>query len=210
MMTIRIVIMAKSPRPGFAKTRLIPALGADGAARLARVMLDHTLLQAREANIGPIELCITPSADPLWSTIAVPPATAVTDQGSGDLGDRLARASERALDQNRAVLLMGTDCPALDAARLLQIKQELLEHDAVILPAMDGGYAALAIKQFSSTLFTEIAWSTASVASTTLARLRELGWTVSVLPKVSDIDEPCDLEFLPNPWLAELNLQAVG
>ena len=56
----RIVIFAKAPRAGYAKTRLIPALGADGAARLARRMLTHMVNQALDAGVGPTELCMTP------------------------------------------------------------------------------------------------------------------------------------------------------
>ena len=56
----RIIVIAKEPRPGKVKTRLIPALGEAGAARLADRMLRHTLAQALDANIGPVELCVSP------------------------------------------------------------------------------------------------------------------------------------------------------
>lgn len=201
MTSVHVVIMAKAPRPGFAKTRLMPALGADGAASLARRLLEYALAQAHMARLGTIELCVTPASDALWLSIALPSDTQVTDQGEGDLGERMSRASARALHCSPAVLLMGTDCPALDAACLLHMQHALQTHDAVILPTRDGGYAALAFKQFSDALFTHVAWSTDTVAATTLDRMADLGWSVAVLPVVSDIDEPHDLAWVPQDWL---------
>jgi glycosyltransferase A (GT-A) superfamily protein (DUF2064 family) len=99
-----------------------------------------------------------------------------------------------------AVLLMGTDCPALDAAQLRAVAASLATHDAVLMPATDGGYVALAVRHFDLSLFTDIAWSTATVGATTLLRLRALGWQVAVLPALPDIDEPADLAALPPSW----------
>ena len=77
---------------------------------------------------------------------------------------------------------MGTDCPALDAERLRAIANEMADHDAVLVPATDGGYTALAVHRFDASLFTDIAWSTDTVGATTLARLHALSWRVRVLP----------------------------
>lgn len=201
MKPVHITILAKAPRAGFAKTRLIPALGADGAASLAHRLLDHALAQAHAAGIGPVELCVTPRSDAMWRQMRLPAGTQLSDQGEGDLGDRLARVCERVTSTGGPVLLMGTDCPALDAERLSTIASQLATHDAVMVPATDGGYTALALQRFDASLFTNIAWSTASVGATTLSRLRALGWRVAVLPVLSDIDEPSDLGALPAGWL---------
>ncbi|MGV8892507.1 MAG: TIGR04282 family arsenosugar biosynthesis glycosyltransferase [Burkholderiaceae bacterium] len=199
--TVRIVIFAKAPLPGFAKTRLIPALGAQGAADLARRMLQHTLHKALAANLGHVELCATPSAaDPMWEALALPDAVQWSDQGEGDLGQRMARATQRVLESGESVLLIGTDCPQLSADHLRQAASALGQVDAALFPTFDGGYALLGLKRFHPSLFSNIAWSTDSVAFETLCRLRQLGWTVQSQPMLHDIDEPADLQWLPKTW----------
>ncbi|MDZ4355755.1 MAG: DUF2064 domain-containing protein, partial [Variovorax sp.] len=96
----RIVIFAKAPVAGLAKTRLIPALGAQGAARLAAALLRHAVAQALASAAGPVELCVTPAPrDPVWSGLMPQAQLSWSDQGDGDLGERMARASQRALAQ---------------------------------------------------------------------------------------------------------------
>lgn len=200
--TVRIVIFAKAPQPGFAKTRLIPALGTQGAADLARRLLVHTLDKALAASVGPVELCVTPYAEvPMWQAQAVPDAVQITSQGEGDLGERMACASQRVLASGESVLLIGTDCPELGVAQLRQAARALQSMDAVLFPTFDGGYALLGLNYFHRSLFAGIAWSTDSVACETLLRLEGLGWTVANHPKLHDIDEPADLQWLPATWL---------
>jgi uncharacterized protein len=197
----RIVIFAKAPQPGFAKTRLIPALGADGAAALARRMLDATLQHACAARVGSVELCATPAlSDPAWRGIPIPKEIEISAQGDGDLGVRLARAAARALQRGPSVLLIGTDCPDLDGGTLVDAARMLQEVEAVMHPVDDGGYALLGLRRFDARVFEDIAWSTGSVARTTLARLAELQWSVHLGRVLHDIDEPADLEHLPSTW----------
>lgn len=202
MSGVRIVIFAKAPLPGLAKTRLIPTLGAGGAAVLAQRMLGHTLAQALASAVGPVELCVSPPAhDALWNAVAVPPDVAWSDQGEGDLGARMARAARRITAAGESVLLIGTDCPALGAGQLRHAAAALQQADATMIPTADGGYVLLGLKRFHATLFQDIAWSTDSVAGETLRRLRELNWTVRCEAQLHDIDEPADLEWLPAGWL---------
>jgi rSAM/selenodomain-associated transferase 1 len=197
MLPTRIVILAKAPVPGKAKTRLIPALGEAGAARLAERMLAQTVAAALAAGLGEPELCATPVPDaPEWVPFGSP-GVRMTDQGSGDLGERLARAAARVLGAGERILLIGSDCPALDAERLQEAAKRLTTHDAVIHPTHDGGYALLGLKRFDETLFGGIAWSTDTVASDTIARVRALGWSLHVGDTLHDIDEPADLACLP-------------
>lgn len=200
MKPLRIVILAKAPKAGWAKTRLVPALGELGAAALARRLLQHTITQAIHANVGSVELCMTPFHDIAWRDIRVPKGITRSDQGDGDLGERLSRAGKRVTDSGEAVLLIGTDCPTLDAAQLQQVAQAMNEADAVLVPAADGGYTALGLNRFHPLLFSNITWSTDSVAFETLCRLGQLGWSVRQLPMLHDIDEPDDLQWLPADW----------
>lgn len=192
-MSTRIVIFAKAPIPGRVKTRLIPALGEEGAARLAETMLAQTLAAARQSKVGTVELCADPGPqDPSWCGRTAG-ADVVTSQGDGDLGERLARAAQRVIGSGEALLLIGTDCPELDSSRLRQAAETLASWEAVIFPALDGGYALLGLKAFDPSLFEGIAWSSATVAATTIDRIRALGWSLHLGETLRDIDEPADL-----------------
>lgn len=190
----RIVIFAKAPVPGRAKTRLIPALGEAGAARLARRMLAETIAEAVQAGLGTPELCATPHpGDPEWNGL-LPTGVCVSDQGEGDLGQRLASAARRVIGEGERILLIGTDCPDLDGARLRAAASRLDRHDAVIYPAVDGGFVLLGLKRYDASVFRGIAWSTDSVAEDTMARIAALGWSLHVGDTLRDIDEPADLQ----------------
>lgn len=201
MTLVRTVIFAKAPQPGFAKTRLIPALGQQGAAELAHRMLQYTVHQALAAAIGPVELCVTPGKDdPVWQNIKLPSTIVWSDQGSGDLGERLARTSQRVIQAGESALLIGTDCPELDADCLSSAAMALQKNDAILIPATDGGYVLLGLNQFHASLFTGITWSTPTVAFETLCRLGALKWQVQSHPMLHDIDEADDLKWLPKEW----------
>lgn len=190
----RIVIFAKAPVSGFAKTRLIPALGEDGAAWLARRMLAGTVAEAISAGLGTPELCATPyPGDPQWSGL-LPTGIRVSDQGEGDLGERLASAARRVIRDGERILLIGTDCPSLDSARLRAAASQLDHHDAVIHPAVDGGFVLLGLRGYDASVFRGISWSTDSVDRDTRARIAALGWSLHVGDTLRDIDEPADLK----------------
>lgn len=194
MKPVRIVIFAKAPVAGEVKTRLIPALGAAGAARLAAHMLERTVAQALTAAVGTVELCASPAPDsPAWSGLRLPPCLETRDQGKGDLGDRMARAARRIVDGGEAALLIGTDCPELTADRLRNAARQLAAHDAVLHRAVDGGYPLLGLRAFDESVFAGIPWSTSAVADLTLERLASLGWRVWVGDTLRDIDTPDDL-----------------
>jgi rSAM/selenodomain-associated transferase 1 len=197
-MGTRIVVFAKAPVPGKVKTRLIPALGEEGAALLARRMLRDTVREAMKVGVAEVELCVDPEpSHPDWEDVR--PPIELTSQGGGDLGDRLARAAERVLSEGQRVIFIGTDCPALDERRLREACRELESHDAVIHPTFDGGYALLGLGRFDTSIFSGIEWSTASVASTTMMRIGALGWSLHMGETLQDIDEPEDLSALPFP-----------
>lgn len=200
----RLVVFAKAPQAGQVKTRLIPALGAEGASALAQRMLAHVLQQALQANAGPVELCMSPPpGDPAWENVAIPVAVLRTAQGEGDLGQRMARAVRRVTaDVGMPVLLMGSDCPALTADVLREAARQLQTRDALLVPVADGGYVLIGLKSPCPTLFSQMPWSTASVAAETLARMAALGFKVWRGPLLHDIDEPADLAHLPAGFLS--------
>lgn len=198
----RIIIFAKAPQPGFAKTRLIPALGQEGAARLARRMLEETLRSAIEAEIGPVELCTTPEiASPFWLGVNISNGVKISTQGDGDLGARLARAVQREIENGDSVLLIGTDCVEMSTLLLREAAAALEHNVAVIHPTTDGGYALLGLTQFHPLLFKDVAWSTNSVALETISRIEQLGWSLQIGALLHDVDEPEDLMHVPAHWL---------
>jgi len=199
MSRIRIIILAKEPLPGLAKTRLIPALGKKDAAQLADRLLQHTKTQALAANLGPVELCVTPdkNAD-YWQPWHKTPRLELTQQTEGNLGMRLAEAAKKGLSYGCPVMLIGTDCPLLDAAYLQTMAEQLTHYDACICPVNDGGYSLLGLKQFNPSLFNSIPWSTNKVAALTTERLRQLNWQYYESKPLWDIDEPQDLPLLKN------------
>ncbi|HEX8222699.1 MAG TPA: TIGR04282 family arsenosugar biosynthesis glycosyltransferase [Allosphingosinicella sp.] len=184
----RIVIFAKQPVPGRVKTRLIPALGAEGAARLAAEMLFETVNEAL-ATGWEVELWGEPDPAGWYDG----PTLRLRPQGAGGLGERLAQATRQTLEEAASILLIGTDCPELDRSRLAAAAAALGPCDAVIHPAEDGGYALLGLTRFSPTLFDDMPWSTAEVFEETRARIEALGWSLRIGDTLRDIDEPEDL-----------------
>lgn len=210
-MSCTFIVFAKAPRAGQAKTRLEPALGAEGAAALAARLLDHAVQQAADAAkaLGAgLQLCVTPDIhDPLFAPLAQRHGLTLTAQGPGDLGERMHRALAHALALSDRALLMGTDAPALDTALLLQANQALDQADAVFVPALDGGYALVGLNTPAPALFVDMVWSTAAVMQDTRARAQRAGLRLAELAPVADIDEAQDLVHLPPAWLQGLCLR---
>jgi uncharacterized protein len=205
-MSTAVIVFAKAPVPGLAKTRLAPALGKAGAAALAERMLRHALCQARAADVGPVELCAAPdAAHPALEAAAAEHGARLTEQGSGDLGLRMYRALARSLTCHGRALLIGTDAPSLDAAMLRDASQALQDHDAVFVPALDGGYALVGQRRADPRWFSGMHWSHERVMEETRERLRAAGVRWAELPAVADIDEPVDLMHLPPGWLDGLD-----
>ena len=202
-----LIIFAKAPLRGFAKTRLIPALGEAGAEQVARGLVEHAVASSCAANFSHVELCVSPSVQhEVWATLNLPSLTLRwTEQVEGDLGARMASGCERVLRQGRSVVVTGTDCPDLTPERLNAAIAQLADYDVVIYPVSDGGYSLLGINQsllprvseVLAGLFAGVPWSTPEVYSTTQARIKALGLRCWVGETLHDIDEGEDLVHLP-------------
>jgi rSAM/selenodomain-associated transferase 1 len=201
----RIAVLAKAPLPGYAKTRLIPALGAAGAAALAERLLEHAVAQAVAAGLGPVTIWAAPDpAHPAFARLARRHGLALRPQGEGDLGARMAHVFESTWQADPGpLLLMGSDAPALDAAMLRDAAAALRQHDAVFVPAFDGGYALIGLRGWALELrglFEGMTWSTGRVMADTRERLAAAGLHHAELPAVPDIDEASDLQHVPAAW----------
>jgi len=215
-MSIALIIFAKAPVAGQAKTRMIPALGAHGSAGLAQQLLLHAVQQAAQVPWDALELCVSPDTthpafalaqDLVQKSTATPKSPLTLSlQGDGDLGQRMHRALVRGLSRHAAVLLMGTDAPGLTAQVLQQAAQSLQTHDAVFVPAHDGGYALVGLRRPAPELFEDMVWSTASVMAETRIRAHQAGLHWCELAPVHDMDEPTDLHHLPPDWPSRSDL----
>ena len=200
-----VVVFAKAPRPGEVKTRLVPLLGAEGAAALHAKLAKRTLDTVRAASFEPVELHCAPGADdPFFAYCQGHYGVALRPQVAGDLGARMHSAFENALATRARALIVGTDCPALTARHLRQAEQALCEgNDAVFVPCEDGGYALIGLTHPDAKLFDGIAWSADSVMADTRARLKQLGWSWRELETLWDVDRPEDYQRLVESCLLD-------
>jgi len=191
----RIVVLAKAPVAGTVKTRLAPRLGAEGAARLHAELVHRTLRTALEAAVGPVELCTTPSLQhPFFTICEREHPIELSEQGDGDLGDRMARVIERVTQSGTRVVLLGADCPVLDAAYLREAAQTLDRCDVVLGPAEDGGYVLVAARRLVPEMFRGPHWGTETVLEETRSRLHEAGVAWCELATLWDLDRPADYD----------------
>jgi rSAM/selenodomain-associated transferase 1 len=191
----RIVIMAKAPRPGLAKTRLAraPQIGADGAAQLARAFVLDTVATCGE--LSDVVTCVAyapPDARAEFAALA--PQCELVEQAVGDLGARLSAAFEQAFRAGAAsVVALGTDTPHVGAERLRAAFERLADADVVLGPAADGGYWLIGLRAPRPELFVGIAWSTPSVLASTLRHAERAQLRVTLLDELADIDEAPEL-----------------
>jgi len=192
----RILIFAKAPEPGYVKTRLLPSLGEEGAADLYKHLLKQTVKSVTAANLAPIQLwCAPHSTHSFFQQLASQYHLALYEQSGADLGERMYSAAGFALNESKAVLLIGADCPLLSSAHLCQSLQWLMEgSDAVVGPAEDGGYVLLGLRQNKTVLFENIPWGGNQVLKLTRERLAGLGWCWQELEPLWDLDRPADFE----------------
>ncbi len=208
----RIIVFSRAPEPGAAKTRLIPLLGAERAAALQRVLIERALSTALAAGVGVVELWCAPSAQhPLLMRCAERHGIGAVSQCSGDLGARMLHAAVTALASAPRVIIIGADCPVLTAGDLQHAAAALAgHHDAVLIPAEDGGYVLIGLKRWDARLFTDIAWGTNQVMNATRGRLAALNWRWLELPPAWDVDRPADFERLAASGLIPDLEQAIG
>lgn len=197
---ISIAILAKAPIPGLAKTRLIPRLGAAGAAALQGWLLQRAVATARAAGLGPIRLwCAPDTAHPEFVACAAGDQVRLCRQPDSDLGERMRTAIAES-PTVAGTLLIGSDCPWLNAPLLRQAAAALRTHPACLVPADDGGYVLIGLRRADARLFSGIDWGSAQVMTQTRSRLTEIGWRWQEFSPLPDIDRPNDFERLYRSW----------
>lgn len=184
-------LLAKAPLPGQAKTRLIPCLGAQGAADAHAAMVRHCVATGCEA-LGAENVTLWTSLDhrhPLFLELQAQHGIALAAQQQGDVGRRVRHALN---STGGPAMVMGTDCPSITHAMLKRCRAALNAFAIVILPAEDGGYGLIGSHQDYPSLFADIPWGTERVLSVTQARLAALGLEAAYPDTMWDIDRPED------------------
>jgi uncharacterized protein len=191
-----LIVFTRYPVPGKTKTRLIPALGAAGAADLHRQMTESTLAQVRQLRTDGVAIEIHYAGATADRELAdwLGADLVYRSQGDGDLGERMALSIETALQAGHdRVIIIGTDCPGLTTDILQLAFEQLHDRDLVLGPAIDGGYYLIGLRRFMPELFVGISWGTSTVRQQTIEIATELGLSMGDLPLLADIDRPEDL-----------------
>ncbi|NET54885.1 MAG: glycosyltransferase [Symploca sp. SIO2E6] len=192
----RLIVFTRYPEPGKTKTRMIPALGAEGAASLQRQLTENTLLQVKELAAShpvSVEVHFTGASEQLmqaWlgSDLVYQP------QAEGDLGKRMASAFAASFAAGMTrVVIIGIDCPDLKSQLMEQAMEALGQNDLVLGPAEDGGYYLIGLQRTIKELFVGISWGTSQVRQQTLEIAHQLDLAIAFLPLLKDLDRPEDL-----------------
>ena len=186
----RLVLFTRYPQPGLAKTRLIPALGAEGAAELHRRLTERTLATLRQTGLA-VEIWVTGAAVAAfeaWLGTDVP----IRMQPSGDLGARMDQASRPG-----PAIVVGSDIPLLAVSHIEEAAALLRRGTVALGPAEDGGYYLIGLPAPAPLLFDDMRWSTSDVRAETIRRLSIGGISYGLLPTLADLDRPEDLARFP-------------
>ena len=193
-----LIVFTRYPEPGKTKTRLIPVLGAEGAATLQRKMTENQLAEVKELQAFyslSVEVHFAGGNEQLMQNW-LGSNLIYRRQSEGDIGCRMASAFQASFAAGiNGVVIIGIDCPDLNAQVIAQAFQALCQHDLVLGPAQDGGYYLIGLRRLIPELFTGISWSTAEVLQQTLSIAQKLELAVALLPLLSDIDRPEDLSI---------------
>jgi len=187
-MQFRIVVFLKAPRPGQVKTRLAASIGQEAACEAYLELADTFLAQL--ATFPEVELRFAPEgAIQEIERFKKHSEWRLKPQGEGDLGQRMERAVEESLSEVDAVICIGTDCPYVRKTDLDQAFDILSKKDAVLGPALDGGYWAIGMRKPEATLFQDMPWSTPEVLAITRQRLQVAGMSFRELRQLEDVDD---------------------
>ncbi|MDX1489646.1 MAG: TIGR04282 family arsenosugar biosynthesis glycosyltransferase [Pseudohongiellaceae bacterium] len=195
-----LAVFAKQPVLGSVKTRLVPQLGEEGALAIHKQLIEYTVGNCQQARLCPLQIWVAHNepAGPFDSVFLnmADKRSLYYQQGEG-LGQRMAFTVKQALEEAESVVLIGADCPSVDADYIEQALTGLEDGAEVVVgPAEDGGYVLLGLRRFIPQLFEDIAWGTDQVLAQTRVKLGAEGVRWLELDAKWDVDRPEDLERL--------------
>lgn len=188
---------ARRPVPGRVKTRLMPPLSSREACAVHERLVRHCMAGLLSSSLGPVELWVDDQPDhPLFRQCLDQGAAGVRRQRGSDLGQRMYHALRWGLRRARKVILVGSDCPFIDASYLRRAERSLERHAIVLGPALDGGYVLFGCREAPpSALFRDMPWGGSQVLALTRERADRADLAVALLPALRDIDRPEDLAY---------------
>ncbi len=194
-----LIVFARYPEPYLCKTRLIPALGPEGAADLCGRLLRHTISWVQEFSEregAEVHIRFVGGNAAAMVAYGCGPFL-LLPQGEGELGTRIERAVNDGFAQrSQHVVVVGTDCPGMTTELAVRAFHLLRDSDVVLGPALDGGYYLIGLKRPEPALFADIDWGTKRVFKQTRQIALGRCLTVAELPPLADIDRPEDLDLL--------------
>ena len=196
-----LIIFTRYPQPGKTKTRLIPALGVEGAANLQRQMTEYTLSNVKELCKSTAISFEVRFADGNLQLMQSWLGTELNYQlqGEGDLGKRMQNSFLNAFNRGaQRVVIIGIDCPGVDTEVLAEAFEKIPDCDLLLGPAVDGGYYLIGLKRVIGELFINIDWGTAKVLQQTVDIAEQLNLSVGYLRTLADVDRPEDLPIWQN------------
>ena len=191
-----LCVFAKAPVSGKVKTRLFPVLSEQQACRTHKTLLQHCLSQVQHADWHS-QLWTTDTSHPDIKNNAQQHVMSLHEQRGTDLGERMAFAVQQSLKDFKYVIIIGTDCPSINAELVKEVDEKLKSGFEVVLgPALDGGYVLIGMSVEENSLFKDIQWGTDEVLNTTRTRLRDADIDWHEISPQRDIDRPADLGYL--------------
>lgn len=191
---VLLIQFSRVPQPGQVKTRMLPHLSAEQACDLHCELTRWTCRQLLGSELGAVELSVTGDRDhPLFAECQAMGVNRVLRQRGADLGQRMYNALRCGLARYTAVILVGSDCPGIDAGYLAQAVASLRTAPVVLGPADDGGYVLIGATAIRREIFQGMPWGSARVYRETTAALSREGIRWTALPPLVDIDRPGDL-----------------
>ncbi|MEC4807025.1 MAG: TIGR04282 family arsenosugar biosynthesis glycosyltransferase [Jaaginema sp. PMC 1080.18] len=194
-----LIIFTRYPEPGKTKTRLIPALGATGAAQLQQRLTELTLATASHLPRSIAVEVHFAGGDTQKMQDWLGQNLILRSQFSGDLGQRMAAAFREAIELGKQrVVMIGIDCPELTTDLIQKAFLQLQNNDLVLGKAVDGGYYLIGLRRFVPELFESINWGTETVLQQTVEKAELLNLSLAYLPTLRDLDTPEDWQYFQN------------
>lgn len=195
-MTQRIVLLAKAPIPGQVKTRLQPHYSAQASATIHTSLVHHAVEQACAAECGSVELHSN-GPHPLFAALEKKFPITLASQSNGDLGERIAAAMTKG---DSPCLLLGCDCPCITFTVIRECARLLVDASTVFLPAEDGGFGLIGVRNPQSfhfeEVFSAVEWGGDTVMARIRSNMRQIGQDWLEGDYIWDVDLPADIERL--------------
>lgn len=195
--SVLVMQFAKWPEAGRVKTRLMPELGAEGAmnahVRLSLEVLENLVASGFDVRFlwdRPMDIAPA-AASPIIERLEHHGVGQSWQQGDV-LGERMTLALEAGLQEVGKAMIVGSDCPSVDAEYVRLAVATLDEVDVVLGPSDDGGYVMIGAREIAADMLAGVAWGTEYALEQTCDRLRQAGLTFALLPEKWDVDEPED------------------